>query len=159
MSSIRDSARHRRQTAAVKAALRELNTRLALLNRRFGAAVELRDIDWTCLDVLNGHGPLSPTALARHTGLHPATLTGVLDRLQRAGWIARERDPEATDRRAITVRALRDRNPELYRMFAGMNGRMDALCADYSTEQLELIAGFLHRAAEAGHESASELAD
>lgn len=53
-----------------------------------------------CLDLINRHGPLSPSNLARQAGLHPATITGILGRRENAGWIARERDP--ADRRAIT---------------------------------------------------------
>jgi DNA-binding MarR family transcriptional regulator len=161
MSSVVDPAatrRHRQLVTSVKEALRDLNTQLSVLNRRFGTKVELKDVDWTCLDLINRHGPLTPTALAARAGLHPATLTGILDRLQRGGWVIRERDPEGADRRAVTVRALHDRNPELYRIFSGMNGRMDTICEGYTDAELELIAEFLRRSAAAGHESADELA-
>ncbi|MEV4236489.1 MULTISPECIES: MarR family transcriptional regulator [unclassified Nocardia] len=113
----------RRLTADVREALRDLNIQLSLLNRRFGG-VELEDVDWTCLDLINRHGPMSPTALARHAGLHPATMTGILDRLQKGGWIVRERDPDSTDRRAVTLHAVRERNSELFELFSGMNNRM-----------------------------------
>ncbi|MDP4511531.1 hypothetical protein Q9G87_57060 [Nonomuraea sp. G32] len=75
-----------------------------------------------------------------------------------AGWITRERDPEAVDRRAVTVRANRDRNAELFRLFAPMNERMDVLCADYSEAELELLVGFLRRIIGAGGEATKELA-
>jgi DNA-binding MarR family transcriptional regulator len=41
-------------------------------------------------------------------GASAATITGILDRLERGGWAARDRDP--SDRRAVRVRALLDRN-------------------------------------------------
>ncbi|SNT64704.1 DNA-binding transcriptional regulator, MarR family [Streptosporangium subroseum] len=158
MSSVQDGARWRRQQIrAVKEALRDLNIQLSLLNRQFGARVELKDADWDCLDLINRQGPLSPSALARVAGLHPATLTGVLDRLQRGGWIVRERDPDATDRRAVTVRARRERNAELYRLFSGMNAQMDQLCEDYTDAELELIADFLRRTTTAGNTATDEL--
>ncbi|MFE9575446.1 MarR family transcriptional regulator [Nocardia sp. NPDC006044] len=156
----RAAARQRRQlTVAVKEAVRDLNIQLSLLNRRFGGRVELRDIDWTCLDLINRYGPMTPTVLARQAGLHPATLTGILDRLQKGGWVARERDPESADRRAVTISAVRERNSTLFEIFAGMNGRMDAVCERYSEPELELIADFLRRTSAAGQASAEELAE
>ncbi|MEW2357537.1 MarR family transcriptional regulator [Spirillospora sp. NPDC029432] len=151
--------RRRRQIRAVKEAMRDLNIQLSLLNRRLGAHADLKDVDWNCLDLLNRHGPLSPSALARTAGLHPATMTGILDRLQRGGWITRERDPDGPDRRAVIVRVRGDRLPEIYRLLSGMNTRMDRLCEQYTEAELELIAGFLKRTTEAGHDATGRLAD
>src|SRR5918912_3648257 len=91
--------RRRRLTTAIKESLRELSIQLSLLNHQVGARVELKDVDFDCLELINRHGPLSPSALARRAGLHPATMTGILDRLQRGGWVARKRDADAADRR------------------------------------------------------------
>jgi DNA-binding MarR family transcriptional regulator len=160
MSSKRDETRERRQRIrAVREALRDLNIQLSLLNRQFGARVDLKDADWDCLDLLNRHGPLSPTVLARTAGLHPATMTGILDRLQRGGWITRERVPDTADRRAVIVRARRERNPELFQLFSGMNAQIDELCENYTDDELELIAGFLHRTTAAGNTAADQLAN
>lgn len=153
------SSRWRRhRTTAVKQALRELNSQLALLNRHVGSRLELRDVDLHCLDLIGLHGPLSPSALARRAGLHPATLTGILDRLQRAGWIVRDRDPDVSDRRAVTVRVLSDRSAEVFRLYSGMNAAMDEVCADFTETQLETLAEFLRRAAHAGRDATAKLA-
>lgn len=149
--------RRRRTTAALKEAMRELGNQLSLLNRHVGAHVALKDVDFACLDLVSRHGPLSPSEVARRAGLHPATLTGVLDRLERGGWVVRERDPAGPDRRAVSVRGLRDRNAELFGLYAEMNGSIEAICADYSEAELELITEFLHRAAIAGQHAADLL--
>lgn len=153
------SGAHRRSTVAVKDALRELRNQLALLNHQVSAQLALKDVDLECLELIARHGPLGPSALARRAGLHPATLTGILDRLQKGGWIVRERDPEAADRRSVAVRAVRGRTGELFRLYAGMNAAMDELCAGYSEEELALIAGFLRRATAAGHTATGALTD
>jgi DNA-binding MarR family transcriptional regulator len=151
------SPRARRHlTNQIKDSLRDLRNQLSTLNRQVGTHLDLKDIDLDCLDLVSRHGPLSPTALARSAGLHPATMTGILDRLERAGWIARERDP--ADRRAVTVRALPDRGREVYQLYAGMNGAMDDLCAEYDDEQLRILADFLRRATEAGATATVDLA-
>ncbi|MET9260096.1 MarR family transcriptional regulator [Amycolatopsis sp. NPDC004079] len=153
-----DTARRRRRTtAALKESLRELRNQLSLLNHQVGGRLKLKDVDLDCLELISSAGPLSPSALARRAGLHPATVTGILDRLQRGGWIARERDPDAADRRAVTVRAVPGRTQELFRVYSGMSSAMDDLCAGYTEDELMLIAGFLRRTAEAGRAATDEL--
>src|SRR5262245_7983228 len=121
--------RVRRQlTTQIKDSLRDLRNQLSMLNRQVGIQLDLKDIDMDCLDLISRQGPLSPSTLARRAGLHPATVTGILDRLESAGWIARERGP--ADRRAVTIRALPDRGKEVYQLFSGMNSAMDSICAD-----------------------------
>lgn len=138
----------RRLTTQIKDSLRDLRSQLSMLNRQVGIRLDLKDIDMDCFDLIGRHGPLSPSALARRAGLHPATVTGILDRLESAGWIARERD--AADRRAVTVRALPDRGKEVFRLFSGMNSAMDSICADYDDAQLKLLADFLRKTTDAG---------
>ena len=62
-------------------------------------------------------GALSPTALARRAGIHPATMTGILDRLERGGWIVRDRGQ--ADRRSVTIQIVKDRTAAVYRRYPG----------------------------------------
>lgn len=147
--------RRQRSSAQVRESLRELRIQLSLLNYRIGSQLGLKDVDLDCLDILDVYGPLSPTALARRAGLHPATMTGVLDRLERGGWLARERD--ASDRRAVVVRILSDRYAELMRFYSPMNRSMNKILAKYSDSELEAIADFMRRTVEAGRSATDEL--
>jgi DNA-binding MarR family transcriptional regulator len=135
--------------------MRDLRNQLSTLNRHVGGRLDLKEIDLDCLDVISRHGPMSPGTLARRTGLHPATMTGVLDRLERAGWIARERD--TADRRAVTLRALPDRGSEVFRLFAGMSSALDEICGEYDEEQLTLIVEFLRKSTAAGDGATRDL--
>ena len=161
MSSVPSSdgaaRRRRRLTVEVKESLRELRGQLSLLDHRVGARLTLNDVDLDCLDLIARRGPSSPSSVARQAGLHPATVTGILDRLERAGWIVRERDRE--DRRSVLVRTRRERGGEVFGMYAGMNTSMDRICAGYSDTELELIVDFLRRTGSASGAAAADLSD
>ncbi len=154
---VEEARRRRRWAAAIGKFLRELAIQLSLLNHQIGAQLDLQDVDIDCLDLIDRLGPLSPSALARLAGLHPATITGIVDRLERGGWVVRERDP--ADRRAVLVRTVRDRYPDLMRLYAGMNRSMNQIYAGYDERELEVIADFLRRTAEAGRSATEELSD
>src|SRR5437763_10082874 len=149
--------RRRRSTVAVKESLRELRNQLSLLNHQVSAHLALKDVDLDCLELIARHGPLSPSALARRAGLHPATMTGLLDRLDRGGWLRRGRDPDAGDRRTVPARARRERSAEVFALYAGMNASLDRICAGYTEAELELLADFLRRTGAAGREATEEL--
>jgi DNA-binding MarR family transcriptional regulator len=147
---------HRGQlNQAVRESLRDVSIQMSLLSSRIGGHLDLKGTDLECLDLIDRYGPHSPSALARRAGLHPATMTGVLDRLERDGWIVRERDP--ADRRGVLVQPVRSRRAEVLHLASGMNAAMAQICAGYQDDELELIAGFLRRTADAGRTAAEEL--
>jgi DNA-binding MarR family transcriptional regulator len=154
----RGAARNRRRLSrAIRESLREMSMQISLLNHQVRGHLELKGADLECLDLIQRHGPLSPSELARRAGLHAATVTGILDRLERGGWISRERDP--SDRRAVVVQAARARLAEVLHLYAGMNSAMDQICAGYADHELELLADFLRRTADAGAAAAQQLAE
>jgi DNA-binding MarR family transcriptional regulator len=156
MEPVRTGSGRRHRYVEIKEALRDLRIQLGAVSHQVSGRVRIRDVDLDCLDVIDRSGPLTPSALAKRTGLHPATLTGILDRLERAGFVARERDP--SDRRAVVVKGQRDRAAEMYRLYAGMNAAIDQICARYAEPELAVIADFLRRTAEAGATVAADLA-
>jgi DNA-binding MarR family transcriptional regulator len=149
-----DARARRRVTSELKRRFREVNNQIALLSHHVSTRVELRDIDLDCLDFLAQHGPASPTALARRVGVHPSTMTGVIDRLEKGGWVQRQRDD--ADRRGVLVSARAEATGEVFRHYEGMNAQLDAVCDGYSPAELEVISGFLGRAAHAGLQAVEE---
>jgi DNA-binding MarR family transcriptional regulator len=154
-----DAGRQRRLLSqAVKVSLRAVSAQLSRLNHEVGGRLDIRPGDLECLDHISREGPLSPTALAKLTGQHPATLTGILDRLERGGWIARDRDP--ADRRAVVVRPEPGRGAEILRLYlveSGMNSALDEILAGYAEAELVIVADFLRRTADAGRTAAQRL--
>jgi DNA-binding MarR family transcriptional regulator len=131
----------------IQLALRGLVGGLGRLNVSVAARVQLRGDDVELLDTITRRGPVTPSELATATGVHPATLTGILDRLERGGWLVRRRD--MTDRRKVVLEGLPDRTGELLRLYGPMSRSIADLCSGYSTDELALIRDFLRRAGDA----------
>ncbi len=158
MSEATAARDRRRLSRSIKQGLREVGAQLSRLNHGVGGRLDLKASDLECLDVISRVGPLSPSALARRTGQHPATLTGILDRLERGDWIARDRDP--ADRRGVVIRAEQGRGAEVLRLYlvdSGMNAALDEILAGYADADLAVVADFLRRTADAGRTAADRL--
>jgi DNA-binding MarR family transcriptional regulator len=151
----RPSRERRRRVAEAGSSLRDLRVELAVLNHRVGARVRLRDLDFDCLDIIARRGPLTPSSLAGQVGVHLATMTGILDRLETGGWITRA--PVENDRRAVLIKAAPDRQGELYGLFDAMNTRLAQICEGYTDQELDTILDFLKRTVAAGRASADDL--
>jgi DNA-binding MarR family transcriptional regulator len=93
-----------------------LRLELSLLNHRVATEVGLNDVDLDCLEVISREGPTSPAQLARRLGIHPATMTGILSRLEDAGWIVRRVNPN--DRRASVLKIVARREARLRKRYA-----------------------------------------
>jgi DNA-binding MarR family transcriptional regulator len=153
----RDRRERRRTANAIQMELRDLLGQLSILNHWVSARLGLKDADLNCLELIGRLGPISPSALAKRAGVHPATMTGMLDRLERDGWIARDRDP--ADRRAVLLRVLSDRANELYRLYAGMREEMNEISSSYDAGELAVIHDFLRRCTDAGERAAQLLGE
>src|SRR5256885_1340126 len=74
----------------------------------FGQAVAERagisNSDLECMDFLIMEGRVTAGRLAELTGLTTGAITGVVDRLERAGYVRRERDE--TDRRKVFITTI-----------------------------------------------------
>jgi len=66
------------------------------------ASLGLNPTDLRCLELAAGEPEMTPTRLAELSGLTSGAVTGVLDRLERAGFLRRESD--SNDRRRLLVR-------------------------------------------------------
>lgn len=97
------------------------------------------------IDLLERFGPLTAGELSEKSALAPASVTGLIDRLEKKGFVKRIAD--AADGRKVRVELRRERLAEFAPLFADFVAELETLCAKYSVEELELIAGFMTEAA------------
>src|ERR671917_1409057 len=63
--------------------------------------------DLQCITILTSTGPITAGRLAEEMGLTTGSVTGVIDRMERAGYVRRERDPN--DGRRVIVRPVSEK--------------------------------------------------
>jgi DNA-binding MarR family transcriptional regulator len=108
-------------------------------------SVGLHATDFGALCLLLLHGPASAGRLAELTGLTTGAVTGVIDRLERAGFVRRESD--AGDRRKVIVVPDAERvDRELFPRFPSLQrARAREFYDDFSVAQLAVVTAFLSR--------------
>lgn len=107
------------------------------------------------IDLLERHGPLTAKDLARLTGLAPASVTGLVDRLEAKGFARRVKHP--TDKRRVLVELERDRIGDLAGFFEDWARDIVEVCEDFSTEELDTVVRFLTVMAERQRAAAARL--
>lgn len=121
---------------------REASTYTVLLHQAIADRLSLNITDHKCLDLIERVGSMTAGQLAEITGLTTGAITGVIDRLEKAGYVKRERDPQ--DRRKVIVRlvsdkAYRDMSP----LFEVLRQRHEPVFKNYSDEELKIIFRYM----------------
>lgn len=127
---------------------RRMSTRTVVFHAAIAERLGLNPSDHKCADLIcNETGPITAGRLAELTGLSTGAITGVVDRLERAGFVSRVPDPE--DRRRVVIAGCMERRAaDLQQLFMPMLASMVGLCESYSDAELELIVGFMRRCGE-----------
>jgi DNA-binding MarR family transcriptional regulator len=120
---------------------RKTGSLMQLMGQAAADRIGLNATDLNCLNILSFSGELTAGELARETGLTTASITGVADRLEEAGYVRRERDPK--DRRRVLIRlvlksALRDVAPVFLPLIQSWQGIVDR----YTDDELRVIVEF-----------------
>jgi DNA-binding MarR family transcriptional regulator len=138
---------------------RELTTSNLFLHTLIANKVGLNATDTRCLEILARSGEVRMTAgdLKDATGLTTGAITGILDRLENAGFAKRVRDTK--DRRKIFVELLPNASANLAQLYDGLGAEMETLSSRYTPQELRLIESFLESSLEILKRQISTLSD
>ncbi len=136
------SRRTRRQVLdELSLAGRAHSTGVILFHTALAAKQGLGPTETKALDLLDRFGPITAGEFGTRTGLAPASVTGLIDRLEQKGFAKRVKDP--ADGRRVLVEHDRSSMMRFAPYFADLMHGLDALYGRYTVEELELFRGFL----------------
>jgi DNA-binding MarR family transcriptional regulator len=122
---------------------RELSTTSIFFHQAIASKLGLNVTDTRCFEWMSRYsqGPLTAGDLARATGLTTGAVTGILDRLEKAGLVERYRN--AIDRRKVFVRPRLEALQRVGRLYEGLATASLKHASRYSTKELGLIKDYL----------------
>jgi DNA-binding MarR family transcriptional regulator len=122
---------------------REFATAIVVFHETVGRLLGLSSVERKCLDVLDRLGPVTAGAIAEHTGLTTGAVTGLADRLEKAGYARRTRDPH--DRRKVLIELVpNERRAQLTAAAFGPFGAdMAEAAAKYTPAELAVISDWV----------------
>lgn len=140
---------------AADAAGRALSTAAVLYHGTLAELSGLSPTEWKALDLIQRLGPVTAGVLARESGLAPASVTGLITRLERKGFARRL--PNPADGRSVLVEVVPERLGDAAPVFDDFLRSLHDLYEEFSDDELRRIVHFTKEAARRQHEATRRL--
>ena len=140
---------------ALQGAMRRLSDGVNLYESAVAERLGMHPTDLHFLGLVQLYGPTTAGHLAELGALTTGAVTGVLDRLEQAGYVRREPDPE--DRRRVVVRLIEDSMSTVSRLYDPLRAASATVSERYSDDDLATILDYADRLRPLVQEQASTL--
>jgi DNA-binding MarR family transcriptional regulator len=117
--------------------MRKASSQGAMFAKSVADRAGISSSDMDCIDFVNLEGRMTAGKLAELTGLTTGAITGVVDRLEKAGFVRRERDE--SDRRKVFIVPVEARMMELGRFYELVKRAMQKQCEAYTEAELKFL--------------------
>lgn len=135
---------------------RDMSTATLLFHQAVADRLGLNLTDHKCLGFVQEQGPMTAGQLAAATGLTTGAITGVVDRLERAGYVRRAHDPN--DRRRVIIQLIPAKaERDIMPIFEPLGRAVTALAQSYSERDREVVADFMTRSIALMHEQTARV--
>jgi DNA-binding MarR family transcriptional regulator len=136
---------------------REMSTETIMFHQAVADQLGLHITDHKCLDLIRHYGAMPAGKLAELTGLTTGAVTGIIDRLEEAGYVRRENDPK--DRRRTIIEPTRNKKWErkIEVIFTPLHERMHKLLSSYSDSELAFLLDVLTKTLDQSHQELMKL--
>src|SRR5882757_4916206 len=124
-------------------AMRRSSAQGVLFGQTVANVAGISGSDLECLDFLNLEGRVTAGRLAEVTGLTTGAIAGVVDRLEKAGLVRRERD--AADRRKVFIAIVPENVAKIGKFYEHMQRAMQNVFGTYTDAELRLLLRFANQ--------------
>ena len=118
-------------------AMRIVSSQGAMFAKMVADRAGISSADMDCIDFVNVEGRMTAGRLAELTGLTTGAITGVVDRLEKAGFVRRERDE--SDRRKVFIVPVLEKMMQVGRPYELVQRAMAKQCAAYTDAELKFL--------------------
>jgi DNA-binding MarR family transcriptional regulator len=124
---------------AIVVKFREMSTQTIMFHQTVADILGLHITDHKSLDIIYRFGAMPAGKLGELTGLTTGAVTGIIDRLEEAGYVRRTNDPK--DRRRTIVEPTGNKKLErkIEGIFIPLHERMHKLLSSYSDIELAFL--------------------
>ena len=136
---------------------REMSTEAVMFHQTVADELGLYITDHKSLDIIHRFGAMPAGRLGEMTGLTTGAITGMIDRLEKAGYVRRANDPK--DRRKTIVEPVRNKKLErkIEMIFTPLHERMHKFLSSYSESELTLLLDIMTKLIEQTREESKRL--
>jgi DNA-binding MarR family transcriptional regulator len=138
--------------AALTRAVQRQGTLTVMYTHAIAQHIGLSATEFEFCDVLQDQGPCTAGQLAKLCGLSTGGVTGLVDRLERHGFVRRQADPR--DRRRVIIAAVESGEAvdshiqTIRRLYQPLSQGFNELLENYSDTELATILDFMARSSE-----------
>ncbi|MHC6218940.1 MarR family transcriptional regulator [Arthrobacter sp. MMS24-S77] len=140
---------------AVFASGRELSTAAVMFHTKLSELRGLSATEGKAIDILLRFGPMTAGEFGEHSGLAPASVTGLMQRLESKGVARRVR--HEGDKRKVLIELVGDQVTAAMPYFVDFMGGLASLLEGYSDQELRVIADYSSKAARIQQDAAGRL--
>ena len=121
--------------------MRRANSQSVMFSQAVAERLGINPTDLECLGIIGETGALTAGQLAELTGLTTGAITGVIDRLEKAGYVRRAQDPG--DRRRVIVQPVEGvAEQRITPLFESIGQATTEIVSRYSDDELSFIINF-----------------
>jgi DNA-binding MarR family transcriptional regulator len=136
---------------------REMSIETVMFHQAVADELGLYITDHKCMDIIHRFGAMPAGRLGEMTGLTTGAITGMIDRLEKAGYLKRANDPKDRRKTIVEPTGNKKSKKKIESIFMPLHQRMYNLLSSRSESELKLLLDVMTEFIEQTHKETKKL--